>query len=436
MWANDSVFYQIYPFGACGAPFENDHVLEHRIHKLEDFIPHLKKLNIDCILLNPIFESRTHGYDTTDFKTLDTRLGTNEDLKEVVNQFHKNGIQIILDAVFNHVGRDFFAFQDVLEKKWDSPYKDWFYIDFNGNNHYNDGFWYQDWEGNDILVKLNLQNSQVVEYILSVVDFWQEEFKIDGLRLDVAYCLDKNFLQTLHNHVDRDFFLLGETLHGDYNQWMNETMLDSVTNYECYKGLYSSFNSANFYEILYSLNRQFGKDPWCLYTGKHLFNFVDNHDVERVASILEDKNQLPLIYTMLFTMPGIPCIYYGSEWALEGTKSNGSDAGLRPCIELDKMDKDSELLKHISNLCRVRSESEAMKYGKYEAVNIKNQQLVISRTSENEKIFILLNLADKPEMVSFNTNGKSEFEELLTNKKVKIANGNVEVPAFSAMILK
>ena len=222
MWANESVFYQIYPFGACGAPFENDHVLEHRIHKLEDFIPHLKKLNIDCILLNPIFESRTHGYDTTDFKTLDTRLGTNEDLKEVVKQFHENGIQIILDAVFNHVGRDFFAFQDVLEKKWDSPYKDWFYIDFNGNNHYNDGFWYQDWEGNDILVKLNLQNSQVVEYILSVVDFWQEEFKIDGLRLDVAYCLDKNFLQALHNHVDRDFFLLGETLHGDYNQWMNE----------------------------------------------------------------------------------------------------------------------------------------------------------------------------------------------------------------------
>lgn len=117
MWAYESVFYQIYPFGACGAPFENDHVLEHRIHKLEDFIPHLKKLNIDCILLNPIFESRTHGYDTTDFKTLDTRLGTNEDLKEVVNQFHENGIQIILDAVFNHVGRDFFAFQDVLEKR-------------------------------------------------------------------------------------------------------------------------------------------------------------------------------------------------------------------------------------------------------------------------------------------------------------------------------
>lgn len=261
MWANESVFYQIYPFGACGAPFENDHVLEHRIHKLEDFIPHLKKLNIDCILLNPIFESRTHGYDTTDFKTLDTRLGTNEDLKEVVNQFHENGIKIILDAVFNHVGRDFFAFQDVLEKKWDSPYKDWFYIDFNGNNHYNDGFWYQDWEGNDILVKLNLQNQDVVNYILNVVDFWQEEFKIDGLRLDVAYCLDKNFLQTLHNHVSRDFFLLGETLHGDYNQWMNENMLDSVTNYECYKGLYSSFNSANFYEILYSLNRQFGKDP-------------------------------------------------------------------------------------------------------------------------------------------------------------------------------
>lgn len=429
MWANDSVFYQIYPFGACGAPFENDHVLEHRIHKLEDFIPHLKKLNIDCILLNPIFESRTHGYDTTDFKTLDTRLGTNEDLKEVVNQFHKNGIQIILDAVFNHVGRDFFAFQDVLEKKWDSPYKDWFYIDFNGNNHYNDGFWYQDWEGNDILVKLNLQNSQVVEYILSVVDFWQEEFKIDGLRLDVAYCLDKNFLQTLHNHVDRDFFLLGETLHGDYNQWMNENMLDSVTNYECYKGLYSSFNSANFYEILYSLNRQFGKDPWCLYTGKHLFNFVDNHDVERVASILEDKNQLPLIYTMLFTMPGIPCIYYGSEWGMEGTK-NWNDTDLRPEIKVFEW---NELTNRIQKLINLKHNHSALSYGDYTQIGITNTACIYQRQDEKECLWICMNMKNEAQTLGFN--GQGDFIDIETNEEVCIHN-TLEFKPYEVRILK
>ena len=436
MWANESVFYQIYPFGACGAPFENDHVLEHRIHKLEDFIPHLKKLKIDCIMLNPIFESRTHGYDTTDFKTLDTRLGTNEDLKEVVKQFHENGIQIILDAVFNHVGRDFFAFQDVLEKKWDSPYKDWFYIDFNGNNHYNDGFWYQDWEGNDILVKLNLQNSQVVEYILSVVDFWQEEFKIDGLRLDVAYCLDKNFLQTLHNHVDRDFFLLGETLHGDYNQWMNENMLDSVTNYECYKGLYSSFNSANFYEILYSLNRQFGKDPWCLYTGKHLFNFVDNHDVERVASILEDKNQLPLIYTMLFTMPGIPCIYYGSEWGIKGEKNNTDyDYPLRPELNVSDI-QDNALLAHIRKLGKARTSTEALKYGSFENVQIRNEQLIFKRSVDSQTAYVALNLADNNMDMGFNADG-AYLVDKLSGKSYQVNNGyvNIDIPAHSSRIL-
>lgn len=429
MWANESVFYQIYPFGACGAPFENDHVLEHRIHKLEEFIPHLKKLKVDCILLNPIFESRTHGYDTTDFKTIDTRLGTNEDLKKVVDTFHDNGIKIILDAVFNHVGRDFFAFQDVLEKKWDSPYKDWFYIDFNGNNHYNDGFWYQDWEGNDILVKLNLQNQDVVNYILNVVDFWREEFKIDGLRLDVAYCLDKNFLQTLHNHVDRDFFLLGETLHGDYNQWMNENMLDSVTNYECYKGLYSSFNSANFYEILYSLNRQFGKDPWCLYTGKHLFNFVDNHDVERVASILEDTNQLPLIYTMLFTMPGIPCIYYGSEWGMEG-KKNWNDTQLRPEIKVFEW---NELTDTIQKLINLKHHHSALSYGDYTQIGITNTACIYQRQDEKECLWICMNMKKEAQTLGFNGNGN--FIDIETNEEVHIDNA-LEFKPYEIRILK
>ena len=426
MWAYESVFYQIYPFGACGAPFENDHVLEHRIHKLEDFIPHLKKLNIDCILLNPIFESRTHGYDTTDFKTLDTRLGTNEDLKEVVNQFHENGIQIILDAVFNHVGRDFFAFQDVLEKKWDSPYKDWFYIDFNGNNHYNDGFWYQDWEGNDILVKLNLQNSQVVEYILSVVDFWQEEFKIDGLRLDVAYCLDKNFLQTLHNHVDRDFFLLGETLHGDYNQWMNENMLDSVTNYECYKGLYSSFNSMNMFEIAHSIERQFGKEPWCLYTGKLLLTFVDNHDVSRIASTLTNKAHLPLIYALMFGMPGIPCIYYGSEWGCEAVKGSGNDNILRPAFDKPEY---NELTDTISSLGQMYHNSRALSYGDYTKKVLTNRQYVFKREADGEKVLVAIN-ADENEYTAYFDTECADALNLITDKKEDLS-GKIVLPPYS-----
>ena len=416
MWANESVFYQIYPLGACGAPFENDHKIEHRILKLKDAIPHLKSLGIDCVLLNPVFESRSHGYDTTDFKTIDTRLGTNADFKEVVSAFHKQGIKVVLDAVFNHVGRDFFAFQDVKVHKWDSKYKDWFYIDFNGNSAHNDGFWYQDWEGNDILVKLNLQNPEVVHYILSIVDFWQEEFHIDGLRLDVAYCLDHNFLKTLHNHVSRDFFLLGETLHGDYNQWMNPEMLDSVTNYECYKGLYSSFNSANFYEILYSLNRQFGKDPWCLYTGKHVLNFVDNHDVERIASLLEDKNQLPLIYTMLFTMPGIPCIYYGSEWGIKG-KKNWNDTQLRPEIQEWKWNGLTDILQKLIQLKHTHS---SLSYGDYTQIASNNTACIYQRQDETECLWICMNMKSEEQTLGFN--GCGTFVDLNTNQTITIQN--------------
>lgn len=429
MWANESVFYQIYPLGACGAPFENDHQLEHRILKLKEGIPHLKRLGIDCVLFNPVFESRSHGYDTTDFKKLDMRLGTNEDFKEVVSSFHDQGIKVIVDAVFNHVGRDFFAFQDVKEKKWDSKYKDWFYIDFNGNSSHDDGFWYQDWEGNDILVKLNLQNPEVVDYILSIVDFWQDQFHIDGLRLDVAYCLDQNFLKTLHHHVSRDFFLLGETLHGDYNQWMNQDMLDSVTNYECYKGLYSSFNSANFYEILYSFNRQFGKDPWCLYTGKHLFNFVDNHDVERIASLLEDKNQLPLIYTMLFTMPGIPCIYYGSEWGMEG-KKNWNDTELRPAIQEWKW---NELTDVIHKLITLKHTHSALSYGDYTQIGINNTACIYQRQDENECLWIGMNMKNEEQTLGFN--GSGTFIDLDTNEQIHIQNSLTFKP-YEIKILK
>ena len=119
---------------------------------------------------------------------------------------------------------------------------------------------------------------------------------------------------------------MGETLHGDYNRWMNPEMLDSVTNYECYKGLFSSFNDLNMFEIAHSLNRQFGKEQWCLYTGKLLYSFVDNHDVSRIATMLNNKRQLPVIYPLLFTMPGIPGVYYGSEYGIEGDKHNGDDA--------------------------------------------------------------------------------------------------------------
>ena len=262
MWFDNSVIYQIYPLGLCGAPRDNDGVNAHRILKLLDWVEHIRKTGADTLLLNPVFESDRHGYDTRDYRTVDCRLGTNEDLKTVCDAFHQAGIRVMLDGVFNHVGRGFWAFRDVQEKKWESPYKDWFRLSFDGNSHYNDGFWYEGWEGHYELVKLNLSNPEVVRHQQEAIRSWVERFGIDGLRLDVAYCLSGDYLRQLRAFTDTlkpDFALVGECLHGDYNRWMNDSACHAVTNYECYKGLWSSFNSMNLFEIGHSLQRQFGK---------------------------------------------------------------------------------------------------------------------------------------------------------------------------------
>ncbi|WP_289182744.1 alpha-amylase family glycosyl hydrolase [uncultured Dubosiella sp.] len=432
MWYESSVFYQIYPLGACGAPFENDHKKTHRLTRLTSWIPGLKKLGIDCVLLNPVFESISHGYDTTDYTQVDVRLGDNDDLRAFVRQCHDNGIRVILDGVFNHVGRAFAPFADVLQNRENSPYLSWFDIDLNGNNEYDDGLSYQNWEGNANLVKLNLNNPAVVDYLCSIVQDWIDTFDIDGLRLDVAYCLAPDFLRALHTFtksIRPDFFLMGETLHGDYNQWVNEQMLDSCTNYECYKGLYSSFNTRNFFEILYSFNRQFGNEQWCLYRGKHLFNFVDNHDVERIASILNVKADLPLIYAMLMTMPGIPCLYYGSEWGMEG-KKNWNDTALRPAVEALEW---NELTDWIHALIAIHHALRPLYEGSYRQVALTNTACVYARELDGETVWTAINLDDSP--VDLGVDFQAECVDWLADSQPVFVDWRIQIPAKGAMIL-
>ena len=399
-----------------------------------DWSEYLQTLGVDSILLNPIFESDNHGYDTRDFKTIDCRLGTNEDFKEVCEDLHKHNVKIVLDGVFNHVGRGFWAFKDVQEKKWDSPYKDWFHISFDGNSCYNDGFWYEGWEGHFELVKLNLQNPAVVDYLMECVKYWIDEFDIDGLRLDVAYSLDHNFMRRLRSYTQElkpDFALIGEVLFGDYNIFVNDEMLHSCTNYECYKGLYSSFNSMNMFEIAHSLHRQFGSDQWCIYRGKHLMTFVDNHDVTRLASILTNKKHIPLAYGLLMGMPGIPCLYYGSEWAEPGEKAPDNDYALRPCFEEPKP---NELTEFIKKLIRVRQERDALCNGAYKNVVIQNHQLVFERCSEKERVIVAINAADYPYTANAGElNGTAA--DLLTGETVTM-NGQLELKPYSVQYLK
>ena len=428
MWYQNAVIYQIYPLGLCGAPLQNDGVQAHRLRRLLDWVEPIKELGATCVLFNPLFESDAHGYDTRDFNKVDVRLGTGEDLKAVCEALHAADLKVMLDGVFNHVGRGFWAFRDVQEKKWDSPYKDWFHLSFDGNTNYNDGFWYESWEGCNELVKLNLHNTAVREHLFDAIAGWVRDYDIDGLRLDVAYCLDQDFLAALRNFTNQlkpDFVLVGETLHGDYNRWMNDNACHSVTNYECYKGLYSSFNTGNMHEIAYSLNRQFGAEPWCLYTGKQLLSFVDNHDVTRIASILQDKQQLKPIYGLLFGMPGTPAVYYGSEWGLTGEKKDG-DPALRPAIETPEH---NDLTDWITALAGARAASPALCTGSYRNILVQPKQLIFERRQGQDRVLVAINADSSPYHADFNAEAGCAVD-LITGKPHDFGGGS-DLPPYS-----
>ncbi|MFA9398131.1 MAG: alpha-amylase family glycosyl hydrolase [Clostridiaceae bacterium] len=437
------IFYHIYPLGFCDAPEYNDYNIEpvERLNKIKIWLNHIKSLGVGAIYFGPLFESYSHGYDTTDYFNIDRRLGNNESFIELVNLLHENEIKIVVDGVFNHVGRDFFAFKDLLINKQKSKYCNWFkWVNFNQSNSYNDPFSYEGWEGHINLVKLNTDNEEVKNYIYNVIKFWRETFKIDGIRLDAANSMDINFLNSLANFCkslksgDDELFLIGEVIHGDYNRWANKDCLDSVTNYECYKGLYSSHNEKNYFEIAYSLNRQFG--DYAIYKNIPLYNFVDNHDVNRIASTLKNKKDLFNIYTILYTMPGVPSIYYGSEFGLEGVKENNSDKNLRPSLELDELltkDEGKELLDYIKKLGKIIRESKALKYGYYKEILVKNKQFAFTRVYQDEVIVVALSIEESPEVMEINiplsisTKENKKLKSLVTGQEYIIENNKINV---------
>ncbi len=440
MWFDSCTIYQIYPLGMCGCPYVNTDVPqsdemaeeEHKdkapIYRVERFIPHIKKCGFDTVLFNPLFESDEHGYDIRDYRSLDRRLGTNDDLRKVCEKLRSEGLHIMFDGVFNHVGRGFFGFQDVLRNREQSPYRNWFHINFQGDSPYHDGFSYDAWEGCYNLVRLNLQEPEVRSYLFESIRYWYEEFHISGLRLDVAYCMDRDFLRALRSFtrsLDPEFFLFGEILFGDYKTILQDDMMDSVTNYECQKGLVSSMNSMNMFEIAYSLNRQFGPDPWALYPGKHLISFVDNHDLQRAATALADERQLPVLYGLMCAMPGIPAVYYGSEWGIKGQKLPG-DHELRPET---REPMENELTARISSYLKARSKSRALIEGDYRQLLVTNRQLIFERTVDGERVIVAVNACDESFIAHFDARSGLGFD--LIDDSVHDFGGGSELEAFS-----
>lgn len=433
-WYDEAIFYHIYPLGLLGAPRKNDYSgVTHRLQGLDPWIGHIKDIGCNAIYIGPLFESEGHGYETTDYKKLDSRLGDNNDLKKFVKKCHKEGIRVIFDGVFNHTGRTFFAFQDLKANREGSRYRDWYCnVNFYGNNEYNDGFSYDNWGGYNLLVKLNQRNPEVRDYICDVIRFWVKEFDIDGIRLDAADVLDFDFMKALRavaNEVKPEFWLMGEVIHGDYTRWVNEGTLHSVTNYNLHKALYSGHNDHNYFEIAHTVKRLYdmgGSRP----DGLKLYNFTDNHDVERIYTRLTNKAHITPVNILLYTLPGIPSIYYGSEFGIEGRKENNSDDSLRPALELSDFKnavKENPVTALIARLGMVRQQTPALSYGDYNQIVLTNRQYAFSRTSVSDYCVVAVNNDDNPYSLSLPAQGGSTFIGLLSGTKVSVESGRINV---------
>ena len=430
-WYDEAVFYHIYPLGLTGAPKQNSYGEPvHRLNTLLPWISHIKGIGCNAIYIGPLFESVGHGYETTDYKKLDSRLGTNEDLTNFVAECHKQGIRVILDGVFNHTGRDFFAFQDIKRNRENSQYKDWYCnVNFWGNNSFNDGFSYDNWGGYDLLAKLNQHNPAVRDYICDVIRFWVREFDIDGIRLDAADVMDFEYMKALRcvaNEVKQDFWLMGEVIHGNYARWANEGTLHSVTNYMLHKALYSGHNDHNYFEVAHTITYVGGM------VGKNLnlYTFVDNHDVERIYTKLKNKAHFVPVHVMLYTLPGIPALYYGSEFGIEGRKERHSDDSLRPALNYEDYKnaaETNECTKLIAALGKIRQNTKALMYGEYKQLVLQTTHFAYARVLDGKSVITTVNNADNAVSMNVEAGNSAAYVGALTGEKVAVSGGRMQV---------
>jgi glycosidase len=411
-WWHDAIFYHIHTLGFCGTPAHNDFAApaEERLLRIAEAAEHIRALGCNAVYLGPLFESSSHGYDTVDHYHVDRRLGNNATLKQLVEELHRRGLRVILDGVFNHVGREHFAFYDLRRRGRDSPYRSWFKeLDFGANNRYNDGFTYRAWEGHEELPELELADPGLREHLLGAVRQMVEEFGIDGLRLDVAYALPPDFLRELRRFttsLQSDFFLLGEIIHGDYPRFLEETELDSATDYALYKALWSSHNDGNYFELAHALERSYGPGENGDTGGDGgpgreagaappLYTFLDNHDVDRIASRLSDPAHLYPLGALLLSLPGIPSIYYGSEYGIEGKKGAHSDAPLRPAWREVSRER-PELAAFIAELAELRRRHPALRHGSYRQLHLEHRRFAFERRLAGRHIVTAVNAESRP----------------------------------------
>jgi glycosidase len=449
-WANDAVFYHVYPLGYCGAPRRNDlsSAPEPRLERLRSDLGRIADLGFTALYLGPVFESVAHGYDPVDWRRVDRRLGTADTLGRLCDEARRAGMRLVFDGVFNHSGREHPWFRELValgERAPGSEAAARYASVRPGRSPYGDGFAYEGWSGNYDLVKLDLRNPEVEAELAGAALSWIEDYGIDGIRLDAADCLDMDFLRKLAaacRSRKADFWLMGEVVLGDYRKWagtgsLDPGPLDSITNYECYKGLWSSQVDSNYFEIAWSLKRQFGDGG--VYRGLPLYSFADNHDVDRVASKLPREEQLYPLYCLLFTMPGIPSVYYGSERGALARKEPGSDWPLRPSIdEALASGRQPELERTIRSLAALRRSSRALRRGDYRELAVASTSLAFERRAEGERAVVAVNGGEATSMELRVEGGDRYWKDWLNDGAAYRSSGGtlrIEVPRSWARVL-
>ncbi len=339
-WVADTFWWHVYPLGFAGAPHSHegpDPADEQVVHRLRDLLPwldHVIELGLNGLALGPVFASATHGYDTTDFFAVDPRLGDLDDVRDLLAACRERGIRVLFDGVFNHVGDTHPAFVAALAGGPGTAEAELFHLRWGqsaSDGSGSDGPDYDCFEGHGQLATLNHGSERVRELVTDVMRHWLDE-GIDGWRLDAAYAVPTDFWAAVLPRVREshpDCYLMGEVIHGDYPEFVTESGVDAVTQYELWKAIWSSLNDGNFHELAWTLTRhnEFLDTfvPW---------TFVGNHDVTRIASKLTTERALPLAVALLCTLPGTPAIYYGDEVGLLGVKEDraGGDDAVRPAM--------------------------------------------------------------------------------------------------------
>jgi cyclomaltodextrinase len=394
-WTEHVIWWHVYPLGFTGAERAAvDGEPVPRLRSLEPWLDYLLDLGCNGLALGPVFASSTHGYDTIDHFRVDPRLGTDEDLRWLFETCRARGIHVLLDGVFHHVGRDFPAFRDVLEHGPASRWARWFHLDPDAGGP--DGFGYRDFEGHHELVALNHDEPEVREHVVRVMDHWLDA-GASGWRLDAAYAIPQPALRAITDGVRArhpDAWLVGEVIHGDYAAFVHEGGLDSVTQYELWKAIWSALNDGNLFELAWALERHDG------FVGDFVpMTFVGNHDVTRIASRLTDPGLLGHALAVLFGVAGVPSVYYGDEQAFRGVKEEreGGDDAVRPAFPAapdELAPHGAPVFRAHQELIGVRRRHAWLTAARTSIDHVADQQLAFTSRAGDEAVTVLLNLAD------------------------------------------